>query len=97
MAVDEGDAWRLPVREFGGQTQPEMRAVEVQLLAADFIEEPRAIAQNDGQAGDRVPDHVAEAAQASERDADLIPVRVEGLVIRCSDGHQALRRCRDHP
>jgi hypothetical protein len=80
----------LAVGKLDGEAQAEARAGQPQLVLADLVEEARAVAQNDGRAGDRVPDHVAKAAQAGERDADLVPVRVQGHVVRGADGQQAL-------
>ena len=77
MAVDERHGGRLAVGKLDGEPQAEVRAGEAQLVLADLVEEPRAVAQNHRNAGDRVPDHVAKAAQAGEGDADLVPVRVQ--------------------
>ena len=76
MAVDDGDCGRLAVGEFSGEAEAEAGAVEMEFLAADFVEEARAVAEDDGKAGDGIPDDIAETAQAGEGDADLIPVGV---------------------
>ena len=39
---------------------------EAQFVLADFVEEAGAVAEDDGDAGDGIPDDVAEAAQAGE-------------------------------
>ena len=95
MAVDEGDGGRLAVGKLDGEVQAEVRAGHAQLVLAHLVEEARAVAEDDGNAGDGVPDDIAEAAQAGEGDADLVPVGVEGHVVGGSDGEQALRRLGD--
>ncbi len=95
MAVDEGDGGRVAVRKFDGEAQAEVRAGHAQLVLAHLVEDARAVAEDDGNAGGRVPDHVAEAAQAGEVDADRVPIGVEGDVVGSSDGEEALRRWRD--
>ena len=95
MAVDESDSRRLAVRKLDRQAKAEARAGQSQLVFADGVEEPRPVAQDDGHAGNRVPDHVAKAAQAGERNADLVPVRSQRQVFRGSDGQQALGAGRD--
>jgi len=59
------------------------------LCFSHFTEEPRAVAQNDRDAGDRVPDHVAKAAQPGEGNTDLVPLRVQGHAFRRAGGRQA--------
>ncbi len=95
MAVDESDGGRLAVGKFDGEAKAEARTGQAQLVLADLVEEPRAVAQDDGHAGDRVPDHVAKAAQAGEGDADLVPVGVQRQFFGGSNGQQALRGGRD--
>ena len=98
MAVDEGDGGRLAVGKLDGEAQAEVRAGEAQLVLAHLVEEARAVAQDDGDAGDRVPDDVAKAAQAGEGDADLVPVGVEGHVVwACRWRAGAGRRGRSTP
>ena len=80
----------LAVGELDGEAQAEVRAGEAQLVLAHLVEEARAVAENDGDAGDRIPDHVAEAAQAGEGNADAVPVRAEGDVVGGADDEQAL-------
>ena len=95
VAVDEGDGGRLAVGELDGEAQAEARAGQPQLVLADLVEEARAVAQKDGNAGDRVPDHIAKAAQAGEGEADLVPVGVQRQVFGGADGEQALGGERD--
>ena len=95
MAVDEGDGGRLAVRKLDGEAQAEARARHAKLVLAHLVEDARAVAEDDGNAGGGVPDDVAEAAQAGEVDADRVPVGVEGDVIGRADGDEALRRLRD--
>ena len=73
-----------------GEAQTEARAGHAELLPAHFIEKLRSVAQENRLAADRVPDHVAEAAQAGEINANLVPVRVQGRVGRSADSHQTL-------
>ena len=82
MAVDEGDGGRVAVRKLDGEAQAEARAGHAQLVLAHLVEDARAVAEDDGNAGGRVPDDVAEAAQAGEVDADRVPIGVEGDVAR---------------
>ena len=63
-----------PVGKLDSETQAKMGADEAEFLPADFVEEARAIAQDRGNARDRIPDHVAKPAQTGERHGDLIPV-----------------------
>jgi hypothetical protein len=90
MAVDEGDGGSAAVGELDGEAEAEMGAGEAELVLADFVEEAGAVAEDDGDAGDGIPDDVAEAAQAGEVDADLVPIGVEGDVVGGSDGEEAL-------
>src|SRR5580658_8057354 len=90
MAVDEGDGWGDAVGELDRKAQAEESSGEAELVLADFVEEARAVAEDDGDAGDGVPDDVAEAAEAGEVGGDLVPVRVEGYVVRGADGEEAL-------
>ena len=90
VAVDEGDGGGLAVGEFDGEAEAEARAAEAELVRADLVEETRAVAEQDGDAGDGVPDHVAKAAQAGEGEADLVPIGVEGEAVGRADGEQAL-------
>ena len=90
MPVDEGDGGGLAVGKLVGEAQAEARAGHAELLPAHFVEELRSIAQENRLAGDRVPDHVAEAAQAGKIDAHLVPVRMLGHAVRGADGHEAL-------
>ena len=90
MAVDEGDSGRLAVGKLDGEMQAEVRAGHAQLVLAHLVEEARAVAEDDGNAGDGIPDDVAEAAQAGEVDADAVPVGVEGHVVGRADGDEAL-------
>ena len=90
MAVDEGDVGGLAVGELDGEAQTEAGAGHAQLVFADFVEEAGAVAQDDGDARYRVPDHIAKPAQAGEGDADAVPVGVEGHVVRGADRQQAL-------
>ena len=65
-------------------------------MLAHLVEETRAVSQHDRSAGDRIPDHVAKAAEAGKRKADLIPVRVKRHVFWRADGYQPLGGERDH-
>ena len=78
--------------KFDGEMEAEVRTGEAQLVGADLVEEASAVAQNDGDAGDWIPDDIAKATQSGEGDADLVPIGVEGEVLRSSDGEQALGR-----
>jgi hypothetical protein len=95
IAVDEGHRGRVAVRKLYGEAQPEMRAGQSEFVLADLVEEACAVAQDYGDAGDRVPDHVAKAAQTGERDADPVPVRVQRHIVRSSDDQEALGGCGD--
>ena len=95
MAVDEGDGGRVAVGKFDGEAETEVRASHAQLVLAHLVEDARAVAKNDGNAGGRIPDHVAETAQAGEVDADGVPIGMEGDVAGSSDDEKALRRLRD--
>ena len=53
MAVDEGDGGRVAVGKLDGEAQAEMRAGHAQLVLAHLVEETRAVAKDDGNAGDR--------------------------------------------
>jgi len=88
-AVDEGDGGGLAVGEFDGEAEAEARTAETELVRADFVEETRAIAEQDGGADDGVPDDVAKAAQAGEGEADLVPIGVEGERVRRAYGLEA--------
>ena len=92
MAVDEGYCGRLAVRKLDGEPQPEMRAGQSEFVLADLVEEACAVAQDYGDAGNRIPDHVAKTAQTGERDADPVPVRVQRHIVRSSDDQEALGR-----
>ena len=59
-------------------------------MLADFIEETGAIAEDDGNTGDGIPDNVAEAAQAREFGADAVPVGVERDIVGGADDHESL-------
>ena len=72
-----------------------MRAGHAELVLAHLVEDARAVAEDDGNAGDGIPDDVAETAQAGEVDADRVPVGVEGGVVRRADGEKALGGLRD--
>ena len=61
------------------------------LLPADFVEEARSIADDDGNADDGIPDNIAEAAQTGECGIDLVPVGVGCRVLWGSNGNQAAR------
>ena len=76
----------LAVGEFDGEAEAEARASEAELVRADLVEEASAVAEQDGDAGDGVPDDVAKAAQAGEGETDLVPVGVEGEIVRRADG-----------
>ena len=95
MAIDKGDGGRVAVRKLDGEAQAEARAGHAQLVLAHLVEDARAIAEDDGNAGGRIPDDVAEAAQAGEVDADGVPIGMEGDVAGGSDDEEALRRLRD--
>jgi hypothetical protein len=90
MAVDEGDGGGGR-GELDGEAEAEVGAGEAELVLADFVEEAGAVAEDDGDAGDGVPDDVAEAAQAGEVGADAVPVGVEGDVVGGADGGGAGR------
>ena len=92
VAVDERHGGRLAVRKFDRQPQAEMRAGQAQLVLAHLVEKPRSVAKDHGNARNRIPDHVAEAAQAGECHADAVPIRVQGHVVGGSNGQQALGR-----
>ena len=74
MTVDQGDRGRLPVGKLDGEPHSEVRADEAKFLPADLVEQAGAVAQDDRHARNRIPDHVAKAAQAGEWNGDLIPV-----------------------
>ena len=80
----------VAVGKLDGEAKAEVGAGEAKLVFADFVEEAGAVAEDDGNAGDGIPDDVAEAAQAGEGGVDLVPVGVEGDVVRGADGEQAL-------
>ena len=95
MAVDEGNGGRLAVGKLVGEAETEMRASHAELVLAHLVEDARAVAEDDGNAGDGIPDDVAEAAQAGEVDADGVPIGVEGGVAGGADGEEALGGLRD--
>ena len=66
MAVDERDVGAWPWGNSTVRCRRKWRSGQAQLVFADLVEEARAIAEDDGDAGDGIPDHVAEATQASE-------------------------------
>ena len=70
-------------------------AGHAQLVLTHFVKDARAVAENDGNAGDGVPDDVAEAAQAGEVDVDRVPIGMESNVRRRADDDKALRRLGD--
>ncbi len=92
MAVYESDCGRMAVRELGGDAQAEMRSSHTQLVLAHLVEDTRAVAKDGGDAGGRVPDHVAETAQSGEVRIDFIPIGMECDVFGGSDGEEPLRR-----
>ena len=90
VAVNQRYSGRLTVGKLDRQPKAEVRAGHAQLVFSHLIEQPRPIAQNYRHAGDRVPDHVAKAAQPGKRQANAVPVRMQRHIFGCSDGHQAL-------
>ena len=53
MAVDECDGGRVAVGKFDGEAQAEVRAGHAQLVLAHLVEDARAVAKDDGNAGGR--------------------------------------------
>jgi hypothetical protein len=89
-AVDERDGGRGAVGKLDGEAQAETRGHQGKLVASNFVEETRAIAENDRDAGHRIPGHVAEAAEAGEVGGDFIPVGMEGDRAGRAESKQAL-------
>src|ERR1039458_9647266 len=59
MAIDECDCGRLAVGKLISEAEAEMRACHAEFVLAHFVEDASAVAENDGDAGDGVPDDVA--------------------------------------
>ena len=74
----------LAVGEFDGEAEAEVGAGEAKLVLADLVEEAGAVAEDDGNAGDGIPDDVAEAAQAGEG----------GMIGPSQSGGPCLQGCR---
>ena len=89
--VDERDGGLLSTRIFDGEAETEARVGERELVAADFIEDARAIAEEDGETGGRIPGNVTEAAEAGKGGRDFVPVGVEGNAFRSAEGDEPLR------
>ena len=64
-------------------------------MLAHFVEDASAVTQDNGNAGDGIPDDVSKPAQPGEVDGDRVPVGVKGRVIGCADGDEALGGLRD--
>src|SRR5579871_6112639 len=84
LSVDNGNGRSLAVGELRSEAQAEGRASGVEFLAGYFFEEPGSITEEDGKAGDGIPDHIAETAKTCKRWADFVPVSVRcGVFWRC--------------
>ena len=79
------------MRKFNGEPDPEMRSREALFVRADLVKKPSPFAQERRDAGDGIPGHVAESPQSGERDADLVPIRVQSHLRRCVNHIQPLR------
>ena len=77
------------LRELDGKTQGKAHAHKAELVATDFIEEARAVTKDDRDAGDGIPNDVAEAAQAGESRGDFIPIGVKRDSFGRADGDEA--------
>jgi hypothetical protein len=79
MAVDEGYGGRRPWGNSTVRRRRKCAPARRSLWVADFVEEAGAVAEDDGDAGDGIPDDVAEAAQAGEGGGGSGPSRSGGL------------------
>src|SRR6266568_3909172 len=97
MSVYESDGGRLAVGEFDGEAKAECGAGKMELVGSDLVEEASSVAENDGNARNRIPNDIAKAAQTGERGADLVPVGMKSRVFGSSDREEALGGGGDRP
>ena len=82
--------WRLVMGKLRRQPHAKCRLAQRQLLPPNFVEQPRAVAQNHRHAGHRIPRHIAKSAQTGEIRRNLVPVVVQRRRLRRTQGRQPL-------
>src|ERR1700733_9009683 len=95
MAVDESNCRRVAMRKFSGEAQAEMSACHTKFVLAHLIEDARAVTEDNGNGGRRVPNYVAEAPKTGEIAVDLIPIGMEGHIIGRPNCQETLRGLQD--
>jgi len=74
MAIDEGDGGRLAVGYSSVRLRRRCAPAMRSLCSPISSKTASAVTENDGNAGNGIPDDVAETAQAGKVDSDRVPV-----------------------